>query len=156
MKKIHLFLFAALFLVIAACNKDNDEPVYTPAKNTWLVNNDTIGPASFTYYDTANVMYGGIKGKASVTVSFRFKPKVDGKYVFRDKADEIDEIAVLVIDSVRKIYWMSTNDDGLPMKKEQFANVTVNGNNIGVAFNNLFLKRIDNPDKASVSININQ
>lgn len=154
MKKLHFLLFAALTFVIISCSKEYPEPVYTPEKNTWLVNTDTFGPTNFVYYDTANLMYGGIKGVGSVTIRFREKPKTDGEYVFRVKADEVNELSIMVIDSVSKLYWLSTDDDGLALKEEQFANVTVNGSNIGVAFNNKWLKRTDNVDKAKVSINI--
>jgi hypothetical protein len=154
MKKIHFLLFVALSFIIASCSKEYPEPIFTPEKNTWLVNTDTIGPANFIYYDTANLLYGGIKGKASVSIRFREKPKSDGEYVFREIADEFGEISILVQDSVNKLSWQSTNDDGLALKKEQFANVTVNGRNIGVAFNNKWLKRTDIVDKAKVSINI--
>ncbi|MES2479619.1 MAG: hypothetical protein V4561_11055 [Bacteroidota bacterium] len=154
MKKLHLLIFAALTFIVISCTKEYPEPVYTPEKNTWLVNTDTFGPSNFKYYDTANLMYGGIKGVGSVTIKFREKPKTDGEYVFREKADEVNELSILIIDSVSKLYWQSTDNDGLALKAEQFANVTVNGSNIGVAFNNKWLKRTDNVDKAKVSINI--
>jgi hypothetical protein len=156
MKKLPFLIFAAISVFVISCNKDYSEPVFTPEKNTWIVNTDTFGPASFVYYDTARLMYGGLKGKASVTISFKEKPKMDGKYVFRDIADEMDEISILIIDSVNKIYWRSTDNDGRPLKEEQFADVTVSGSAVGVAFNNLFLKRTDNEDRAKVSINIGQ
>jgi hypothetical protein len=154
MKKLHLILFAALTFIVVSCSKEYPEPIFTPEKNTWLVNIDTFGPANFVYYDTANLMYGGIKGKASVTIRFREKPKVDGDFVFREKADEFGELSILIIDSVHNLRWQSTDNDGLALKGEQNAKVTVNGNNIGVAFNNKWLKRTDIVDRAKVSLNI--
>jgi hypothetical protein len=154
MKKFQLLFVLAISIIAFSCTKEYPVPVYTPESNTWIVNTDTFGPTSFKYYDTAGLMYGGIKGKASVTVKFRFKPKTDGKYVFREKSDEYDEVSILIIDSVNKIFWQTMDNDGLPLKKEQFANITVNGSNVGVAFNDLFLKRLDNVDQAKVSLNI--
>lgn len=154
MKKIHFLLLAAFVFVLASCSKEYPEPIFTPEKNTWLVNTDTFGPTSFVYYDTANLMYGGIKGKSSVTIKFRAKPTEDGDFTFREKADEFGEISILIIDSVNNINWRSTDDDGLALKGEQTAKVTVNGSNIGVAFNNKWLKRTDIVDKAKVSLNI--
>jgi hypothetical protein len=58
------------------------------------------------------------------------------------------------MDSVKKVSWQSTDDDGLPLKEEQTAKVTVNGNRIGIAFNNKWLKRTDIVDKAKVSLNV--
>ncbi|MBL7713652.1 MAG: hypothetical protein JNL13_14355, partial [Chitinophagaceae bacterium] len=89
-----------------------------------------------------------------VTVRFRWKPKSDGKYVLREKADEIDEMSIAVYDSVTHTTWVSTDDDGRAMKEEQFADITVSGTNVGVSFTNLFLKKTDNVDKAKVSVNI--
>ena len=154
MKKIHTLIVAALLFTIAACTKETAVPVYTPENNVWLVNSDTFGPAVFTYYDTANVIHGGLLGKASVTISFGFKPKFDGKYVFREKADEHDEVTVLIVDSINRRSWRTTDNDGRAKKEEQFADITVSGNNVGVKFNNLFLKNINNPDMARTSINI--
>lgn len=154
MKKIHILLFAAFAIIISSCTKDYPVPVYTPEKNTWIVNTDTLGPADFTYYDTAKVIYGGIKGKASVTVKFAFKPTSDGKFVLREKADEYDEVTVLIIDSVKKIAWISTDNDGRQIKKEQFADITVSGKNVGISFNDLFLRKTDNVDMAKTSVNI--
>lgn len=154
MKKIHFLLLAAFAIIIASCSKEYPAPVFTPEKNTWLVNVDTFGPANFVYYDTAGLMYGGILGKASVTVKFSAKPKVDGEYTFREKADEPFEVSIMVIDSVNKTYWLSTDNDGLPLKEEQTAKVTVNGGRIGIAFNNKWLKRTDIVDRAKVSLNI--
>jgi hypothetical protein len=154
MKNIHILLCALLVLVIASCSKTYTEPVYTPDANKWLINTDTFGPASFKYYDTANVIYGGIKGVGSIKIFFSTKPKMDGQYVLRAKADEVDEICILVTDSVKNLAWLSTDDDGLPLKKEQFASVKVNGSNVGVAFNELWLKETLNVNKAKISINI--
>lgn len=154
MKKIHFLIVVAIATIVASCSKEYPEPVFTPEKNTWLVNVDTFGPANFVYYDTAGLMYGGILGKASVTVKFSSKPKADGEYTFREKADEPFEVSILVRDSVNKISWLSTDNDGLPLKEEQKAKVTVNGNRIGIAFNNKWLKRTDIVDRAKVSLNI--
>ncbi len=154
MKKLQYLLIAALFTLAASCKKEYPIPVFTPEKDTWMVNTDTFGPAPLVYYDTANVAYAGVKGKGSLTVRFRKKPTTDGEYVFRAKADEDFEISILIIDSVKNIYWESTDDDGRPLKVQQYANVTVNGSRIGVAFNEKWLKRMDNVDRAKVSINM--
>lgn len=154
MKKINYLLIVLFAISMAACNKEYTTPVYTPEKNTWLVNIDTFGPATFTYYDTANLAYGGIKGVGSVTFKFRTKPKSDGEYVFRANADEDFEICIIVVDSAKNITWQSTDDDGRPLKVEQHAQVFVNGSRIGVAFNEKWLKRTDNVDQAKVSVNI--
>jgi hypothetical protein len=154
MKKINLLLFVAFTIIIASCTKEFPEPVFTPEKNTWLVNTDTFGPATFVYYDTANLMYGGIKGKGSVTIKFRYKPKEDGDFIFRQNADEAGEMSILIIDSVNNLRWESTDDDGLALKKEQTGKILVNGSNIGVSFNNKWLKRTDIVDRAKVSMNI--
>jgi hypothetical protein len=154
MKKIHFLIVAAFAIILASCSKEYPVPVFTPEKNTWLVNVDTFGPANFVYYDTAGLMYGGIVGKGSVTVKFSSKPKADGAYTFREKADEPFEVSIIVMDSVKKVSWQSTDDDGLPLKEEQTAKVTVNGNRIGIAFNNKWLKRTDIVDKAKVSLNV--
>lgn len=154
MKKLYFLLFTVLTLSVVSCTKDYVEPVFMPAANTWVVNTDTIGPANFKYYDSANVLYGGIIGKASVTIRFANKPKSDGKFVFREKADEIDEISILVIDSVKNIKWLSTDDDGRPMKAQQYADIVMNGNSVGVTFSEKFLKRTDNVDFAKISLNV--
>lgn len=154
MKKACFLVFIIAAAAASSCTKDYPEPVITPEKNSWIVNETKYGPANFTYYDTAGLMYGGIPKVGSVTVYFRWKPKSDGKYVLREKADEIDEMSIVVYDSVTKTIWASTDDDGRAMKTEQFADVTVSGTNVGVSFNNLFLKRTDNVDKAKVSVNI--
>lgn len=160
MKKTFLY-FSALVLLsaAAACTKDHPVPVYTPEKNTWVIHKeaggDTLGPATFVYYDTANLIYGGIVGKGSVTVRFMAKPKSDGEYVLRQKADELDEISILMIDSVNNISYQSTDNDGLALKGEQFAKVLVNGSSIGVSFNELYLKRTDNNEKVQTWLNIN-
>lgn len=154
MKKIHILVCTLMIVVIASCSKTYTEPVYSPEANKWLINTDTIGPATFKYYDTANVLYGGVKGVGSIKISFSTKPKMDGEYVLRAKADEVNEITILVTDSVKNIAWLSTDDDGLALKKEQFASVQVNGSSVGVAFNELWLKETLNVNKAKVSINI--
>lgn len=154
MKKSTLLLLAILSIIIASCSKEYEAPVFTPEANTWIINTDTFGPANFVYKDTFNQIYGGIKGKGSITISFVQKPKSDGEYAFRVKADETNELSILVVDSVNNIQYQSTDNDGLELKKEQFAKVLVNGSRIGVSFNNMWLKRTDNVDKAKVSINI--
>ncbi|HTN16563.1 MAG TPA: hypothetical protein VL092_02705 [Chitinophagaceae bacterium] len=153
MKKA-FFLVCIIAAVAGSCTKDYPDPVVTPDKNTWIVNEKTYGPTNFVYYDTAGLMFGRTPKGDEVTVRFRWKPKADGKYVLREKADEIDEMSISVYDSASKMTWVSTDDDGRAMKVEQFADITVSGTNVGVSFNNLFLKRIDNIDKAKVSVNI--
>lgn len=155
MKKLHISLFALIAVAITSCSKTYTDPVYTPDSNKWLVNTDTFGPAVFKYDDATNVLYGGVAGKGAIYAYFKEKPKQDGKYVLRVKADEVSEITVLVIDSVKNIAWMSTDDDGLPLKKEQFADVRVNGSSIGIAFNDFWLKETMNVHKAKISVNIN-
>jgi hypothetical protein len=155
MKNVHLFLVAAIVFVAVSCSKTYTVPVYTPDSNMWLVNTDTFGPAKFTYDDNTNVLYGGVKGKGAVYVYFRSKPTQDGSYVLRANADELGEVTILVTDSVKKIAWLSTDDDGLALKKEQFADVKVNGKSIAISFNEFWLKETMNVNKAKISLNIN-
>lgn len=155
MKKLIYLFVAVVFVSFAACKKDYPVEPFTPASNTWLINTDTFGPATFVYYDTAGLMYGGVKGKGSITFRFRNKPKADGKYVLRAIADEPNEVSILAIDSVRNLKYVSTDNDGSVLKVEQFANILGLGSRVGVAFNEVFLTRMDNTDiKAKVSVNI--
>jgi hypothetical protein len=154
MKKACFLVLMIAAAAVSSCTKDYPEPVITPEKNSWIVNTKSFGPTEFKYYDTAGLMYGGVPKVGSVMVRFRWKPTSDGKYVLRQKADEIDEMSVVVYDSVNKIAWESTDNDGRELKTEQFADITVSGTNVGVSFTNLFLKRTDNIDQAKVSVNI--
>lgn len=152
MKNLYL-LFAALCLFAISCNKEIKEPVVTPDKNSWILNDQVFGPATFKYYDTARAFYGGITRKASVTIRFFKTPVESGKFAFRQMANELNEMSVVIVDSTDTTYYVSQNDDGRALKAQQYADVEVNNGKVSsVSFTNFFLKKAGTETWAKVSL----
>lgn len=152
MKNLYLLL-AAVFVFAISCNKDIEEPVVIPEKDTWIINENVLGPATFKYYDTARTIYGGIARKGSVTIRFFKTPVESGKFVFRQMANELNEISVVVVDSTDTTFYVSQDNDGRALKAEQFADVEVNNGKVSsVSFTNFFLKRSNTELWSKVSL----
>lgn len=152
MKKVY-FLVATLVVFATSCKKDIQEPVVIPADNSWIVNEKVFGPATFKYYDTARTIYGGNMRKASATVRFFKTPVESGRFAFRQMANELNEISIVLVDSTDTSFYVSQNDDGRALKGEQFADVKVtNGKITSVSFTDLFLKRPGSEEWAKVSL----
>lgn len=152
MKNIYLLL-AALLVFTISCNKDIEDPIVTPADNSWIVNETVYGPTSFKYYDTARAIYGGVLRKASVMIRFAKTPVESGKFTFRQMANEVNEMSVVLVDSTDTSYYVSQDNDGRALKTEQFADVEVtNGKVSEVSFTNFFLKQPGTDRWAKVSL----
>lgn len=152
MKNLYILL-AALFVFASSCKKEIKDPVVIPEDNTWIVNNQVYGPATFKYYDTARAVYGGISRKASVTIRFSKTPVETGKFTFRQMANEVNEISVVIVDSTDTSYYVSQDNDGRALKTEQFADVEVNNGKISsISFTNFFLKQPNTDRWAKVSM----
>lgn len=152
MKK--LLLFALPVCVLYSCTKDFKEEIKRPGKNSWFVNDKTYTAFGFIL-DTFNVMTGYDLKKGMIAVKFSRKPTMDGDYVVRRKADEMDELSIMIVDSTTGKTYLSMDDDGQRVKTPQFAHVTVNGGSVSVSFDHIWIKDVASEDKAKVSGNLN-
>lgn len=156
MKKLLLIAVPSLLLIAGACTKNYEEKVKQPDKNSWFVNDRTFSAPGFTY-DTTNLLKSNTNAssKGAIYIKFSKKPKADGDYIVRSKADEIEELAIVVYDSTNKRVYVSMDDDGMQIKKDQHARVTVNGGTVSVSFTDVWLKDTKSVEQAKVSANLN-
>ncbi|GAA4451140.1 hypothetical protein [Rurimicrobium arvi] len=154
MKKLLLPFLAVVLFWAASCNKDIKDPVVTPADNSWIVNNTTFTSAGTAFYDTAITLVG-ISPKPNLgilKIHFFRKPTESGSYVFRQVADEPNEVSIEIVDSVNKVIYHSQDNDGKALKTEQFATVDVSGSKVNVSFIDAFLKQDGTEDWAKISV----
>jgi hypothetical protein len=160
MKKTILFATSLLLLINSACTK-TDDTVKSPDKNSWFLNTKTLTatnvkaiPKYVSGIDTIGLV-SAISGNSGI-ISFQFKkfPTQDGIYTLRTVADELGEVSVLATDSTSQKYYVSTDQDA--NSKDQTINVTVNGSQISIVFNDIWLRNTTNIfEWAKTSANIN-
>lgn len=160
MKKSILFAMP-LLLLINACTKTDDDTVKSPDKNSWFLNTKTLTATivkavpKYAVAPNDTVGFVGAQSGSAGIITFQFKklPTEDGVYTLRSVADELGEVSVLATDSVSQKYYISTDQDA--NSKDQTINVTVNGSQIGIIFNNIWLRNNANVyEWAKTSANI--